>query len=98
MYIDSMNRNNVNQTDNRIREMAKVFSKIHDADTMHRFFEEIFTPAERKDISLRWELMKRLKKGIPQRKIAYDLGISLCKITRGAKIVKNPKSVTNQIL
>lgn len=98
MYIDSMNRNNSNSTEARIREMAVVFSKINDPDTMIRFFEEIFTQAERKDISLRWELMKRLKQGVPQRKIAYDLGISLCKITRGAKIIKNPKSVTNQII
>jgi TrpR family trp operon transcriptional repressor len=33
-----------------------------------------------------------------QRKIADELGISLCKITRGSKILKNRKSVTVRML
>jgi len=79
------------------RELAEAFCRIGDPKIMRRFFEEIFTPNERKDLSLRWELMKRLKHGIPQRAIAAELHISLCKITRGAKIVHNPKSVTNRL-
>ena len=81
-----------------IDEIADVFTSIDDPALMKRFFEEIFTPAERHDFALRWELMKRVREGVPQRKIASDLKISLCKITRGAKIVKNPESVTNQML
>ena len=56
------------------------------------------TNAELKNLSLRWELMKKIKKGISQRKIASELGISLCKITRGSKILKNSNSVSNKIL
>lgn len=78
--------------------LAGVFCRIENPKEMRAFFEELFTPAERKDFSLRWELMKLLKQGMPQRKIASELGISLCKITRGAKILRNPKSVTNRIL
>ena len=81
-----------------IDEIVEVFTRIEDPAVMKRFFEEIFTPAERHDFALRWELMKRVREGTPQRKIAADLKISLCKITRGAKIVKNPESVTNQML
>jgi len=79
-------------------DLVDVFCRIRDSRTMLLFFREIFTEAERKDLALRWKLMKLLKKGMTQRKIASELGISLCKITRGAKIVHNSKSITNQML
>jgi TrpR family trp operon transcriptional repressor len=65
---------------------------------MKRLFNEIFTPAEIQDVALRWRLMKMLHKGVPQRQIAEKLGISLCKITRGSKILKMRHSVSKQIL
>ena len=65
---------------------------------MRQFLEELLTPSERRDLALRWELMNRLKQGIPQRKIAKDLSISLCKITRGAKILKQDHSISKHYL
>lgn len=79
-------------------ELIGVFCRIGDKKRMRVLFNEIFTPAERKDFTLRWTLMKMLKQGMTQRKISSELGVSLCKITRGSKIIHNPKSVTNQIL
>lgn len=80
------------------RELIEIFSKITDPDAMEQFFAEIFTPREIKDIKLRWKLIKMINEKIPQREIASRLHISLCKITRGAKIVKNKDSITNRIL
>ena len=65
---------------------------------MKTFLAEIMTPSERHDLALRWELMRRLRKGIPQRQIAKELGISLCKITRGAKILKQDHSISQHYL
>jgi TrpR family trp operon transcriptional repressor len=65
---------------------------------MRQFFEEIVTSAERHDLALRWELMQLLHKGLPQRDIAEQLGISLCKITRGAKILKQKDSMSRKML
>jgi TrpR family transcriptional regulator, trp operon repressor len=62
------------------------------------FLDEIFTRPERRDFALRWRLMEMLHAGISQRAIAARLGVSLCKITRGSKIVKNRASVTRHIL
>ncbi len=84
--------------DIQTNELVKVFSDIRDEQTMSEFFDEIFTPAERRDLSLRWESMKLLMEKIPQRKISKQLGISLCKITRGAKVLKKPDSVSKNIL
>lgn len=79
-------------------EVAKVFTGIDNIRTMKALFEEIFTPTEIQDVALRWRLMTMLHQGIPQRQIASELGISLCKITRGAKIIKNQRSATRKLL
>ena len=42
--------------------------------------------------------MQLLHKGLPQRDIAEQLGISLCKITRGAKILKQNDSISRKML
>lgn len=65
---------------------------------MNQFLEEILTPAEQKDLALRWQLMEMLEAGVPQRQIAAELGISLCKITRGAKILKAKNSISQHYL
>ena len=78
--------------------IVDVFTEITDRDTMRCFFAEIFTEAERRDLSLRWKLMQQLRQGRPQREIAANLGISLCKITRGAKLVNNSNSATRKLL
>jgi TrpR family transcriptional regulator, trp operon repressor len=71
---------------------------IKSAPILDAFFNEIFTHSERKDFMLRWELMKMLMEGLPQRDIAAKLGVSLCKITRGARIIKDKKSITYTLL
>lgn len=81
-----------------INELSQVFSEIVDPETMMTFFNEIFTESERKDLSLRWQLMKMLHEDVPQREIAARLKVSLCKITRGVKIVKDPNSVTRHFM
>jgi TrpR family trp operon transcriptional repressor len=79
-------------------ELVKVFAKIDDEKTMEHFFNEIFTESERKDLLLRWQLMRMLKNGVPQREIASKLRISLCKITRGVKVLKGRNSVSRRLL
>ena len=81
-----------------IAELSEILSGINDPAEINKFFDEILTDKEKKDIVLRWELMKMLKEGVPQRTIATELGISLCKITRGSKIIKSKESAVNKIL
>lgn len=79
-------------------ELIEIFSEISDKDQMQKLLEEILTEKERKDLALRWQLMKELHSGTTQRKIASDLRISLCKITRGSKILKKSESIVRQLL
>jgi Trp operon repressor len=73
-------------------DLIKIFTNITDEGDMVALFEDLFTPAELKDFTLRWELLNELYQHVPQRQIAKELQISLCKITRGSKILKNPES------
>lgn len=80
------------------RRLLKVLSAIHDPDQLERFFKDLFTPAELDDISLRWKLLEDLHQGMTQRKIAQKYGISLCKITRGSRVLKKKDSVVARLL
>lgn len=80
------------------QELLKVISSIDNLEDLSRFFEDIFTPAELDDISLRWKLLKDLHNGLTQRKIAEKYGISLCKITRGSKVLKDKDSLVLKVL
>jgi TrpR family transcriptional regulator, trp operon repressor len=79
-------------------DVAAVFAGIRDVSTARRLFDELLTPAERKDLALRWRLMRMLADGVPQRTIATRLGISLCKITRGSRILRQRGSVSRSVL
>jgi TrpR family trp operon transcriptional repressor len=79
-------------------ELIKVFADISDPKEMETFFQELFTPREIEDFYLRWELMKDLFRGEPQRKIADKHKISLCKITRGSKVLKEHNSIILKLL
>ena len=81
-----------------LQAVADVFSRIDSAAEMRQFFDEILTTSEACALALRWLLLQKLKAGVPQRKIAADLGISLCKITRGSKILKDNQSITRRLL
>jgi len=75
-----------------------VFARISDFEEMKSFIEEILTPKEIQDLALRWKLLQELNRGKTQRSIASQYGISLCKITRGSKILKKDNSITKKIL
>ena len=80
------------------RELLKAVASIDDLDELELLFQEIFTPGELADLSLRWKLLTDLHGGMTQRKIAEKYSISLCKITRGSKILKQENSMVLKIL
>ena len=79
-------------------ELVNVFVKIEDREEMGRLLEELLTPKEMSDLCMRWQLMKELHEGNTQRSIAAKHRMSLCKITRGSKILKKEDSAVRRIL
>lgn len=80
------------------RELLDIISGIKNTNELERLFRDLFTPAELDDLSLRWKLLKELHQGMPQRRIAEKYRISLCKITRGSKVLKKRDGVVKNIL
>ena len=77
---------------------AEAVALVTDPRELGAFLPELLTPTELHDLVLRWELLELLEQGVSQRKVATKLGISLCKITRGAKILKRSGSVAARVL
>jgi len=81
-----------------LSELALALAKTGDASLIKNFLKRLLTPAETADIAARWALVKALDRKIPQREIAKTLGLSLCKITRGSKEMKNPDHAFQKML
>ena len=81
-----------------LREIADHLAAMTDATAIQQFFAEILTPRERSDLASRWRLMKLLLAGRTQRSIAAELGLSLCKITRGSRELKRQDSICRQLI
>ena len=45
-------------------------------------------PKEREELPTRIEIIKMLKKGIPQHQIAENLGVGIATVTRGSKEIQ----------
>lgn len=80
------------------RELIDIFVHTRDRGDMEILFKEIFTPSEIDTLTLRWQLLKDLYEGKTQRKIAAEHKISLCKITRGSKLLKAKGSYLKKVL
>ena len=52
------------------------------------FLVDLLSENEYNDVVKRWQLIKKLDAGIPQRQIAKDLHISISKVTRGSHALK----------
>ena len=81
-----------------LSELALALANTKDAFLIKDFLCRLLTPSETADIAARWALVKALEQKIPQREIARTLGLSLCKITRGSKEMKNPNQAFQKML
>ena len=72
------------------KEVVEIFSKIsEDKELMFEFFRDILTPTEFDEVSLRWQIVKKLNKGETHREIAGDLGLGISTVTRGSRELRN---------
>jgi TrpR family trp operon transcriptional repressor len=92
---------NIETNDPRVKEnlneLALTLAGTTDSGLIEDLLRCLLTPAETADIAARWALVKALKEKVPQREIARDLGVSLCKITRGSRELKKPGSAFQRV-
>lgn len=79
-------------------DIINVFAATTDEEDMKALFDDMFTDSERRDLVNRWLLMKDIYQGKPQRQIAADRSLSLCKITRGSRMLKKDNGFMRRLL
>lgn len=85
IYIVSMNSN--------IREITNFILKLRSREELMAFLKEMLSESEIATLSKRWRILSMLAEGRTQRDIVKELNVSLCKVTRGSKILKDKNSV-----
>ena len=73
-------------------ELSVALSRTDDPELILNFLRSILTEYELTEVAARWALVRLIDDGSTQRNIAKDLGLSLCKITRGSKELKKDNS------
>ncbi|MDD4294870.1 MAG: Trp family transcriptional regulator [Candidatus Omnitrophica bacterium] len=81
-----------------LKQISEILAKLKDKDEVLLLMKELLTDKELENLALRWLILNEISMDIPQRKIAEKFHLSLCKITRGSKILKTKNSVCKKIL
>ncbi|OGH94062.1 MAG: hypothetical protein A2538_02055 [Candidatus Magasanikbacteria bacterium RIFOXYD2_FULL_41_14] len=80
------------------KQLAQLLLAPKSEKVMMTLMRALFTPAEREQLALRWQIVKLLNSGLTQRAVAKKLKISIMKVSRGARELYDPKGGFNQIL
>lgn len=80
------------------KKLFEVLAHVQNRRDMDALLHELLTPRELDDIWRRWQVMRDLYDKVPQREIARRHKMSLCKITRGSKVLRSPGSICKSIL
>ncbi|CAN5132337.1 hypothetical protein BH09PAT1_BH09PAT1_8280 [soil metagenome] len=75
----------------RLDELLGVLLAVKTKKELTNFLEGILTPKELEEIPMRLQIVKMLKKGIPQHQIAQELRIGIATVTRGSKEIQKGK-------
>ena len=69
--------------------MTLLLTASKDKKMFESLLCDLLTPAEQTEITKRWQVVKRLAQGEPQRLIAKDLKIGIATVTRGSRALSN---------
>jgi len=79
-----------------LEDLLKMAAK--NKDLLHELLFDLLSPAEYKDLAVRWQIAKQLKKNLAQRDIAKNLKVSISTVTRGSREMANKKGGFAKIL
>jgi TrpR family transcriptional regulator, trp operon repressor len=68
-----------------IDQFTTTLLRYKDRKSLITFLKAILTPKELQEIPKRLEIVRLLKKNIPQRQIADQLGVGVATVTRGSR-------------
>ena len=67
-----------------VKELVRINNKVWAVD----FLTGILTPKELEQVIKRLQIIKKIKKGMSQRKIAEELDVGIATVTRGSREIR----------
>lgn len=99
-----MKRQGENKKDGKYKsgygeEFVDLIRKVaRDRELLNELFIDVLSPAEHKEVAMRWQIVKLLYDGISQHEIARRLKISVATVGRGARMLANKDGGFNKVL
>ena len=80
-------------------ELLQIVNRIaSDKNLLDEFLQDILSPAEYKEVTLRWQIVKRLHKGVPHQEVAENLRVAIGTVTRGSRALLNNNGGFSKVL
>lgn len=73
------------------KDVVSLIYETKDKELLGDFLTGLTTSKERRELAMRVEIIQQLLAGIPQQKIAQDLGVGIATVTRGSKELADGK-------
>lgn len=71
-------------------QLLQALCSIDDPAEMRRVLADLLTRSEYAAVLKRWKILRLLRTGLSQREVAHRIGGSLCNVTRGARLLRQP--------
>lgn len=73
-------------------EIEEILAKASkNKKLLREFLFDLLSPAEYKELAVRWQIVKLIHKGLTQREIAKKLKVSVATVNRGVREMLNKK-------
>ncbi|PIR16647.1 MAG: trp operon repressor [Deltaproteobacteria bacterium CG11_big_fil_rev_8_21_14_0_20_49_13] len=70
------------------KELIELFASAKTKVEIKELLSVLLTPKEYEELAKRWQIVKRLIEGVPQREIKKELGASIATVTRGSREIQ----------
>ena len=71
-----------------MNELSGILLTIKTVKEMNEFLRGLLTEGELAELLMRLQIVKKLKSGMSQQKIAKELGVGVATVTRGSKEIQ----------
>jgi Trp operon repressor len=68
--------------------LDRLLATCDTADERRELLADLLTEAELVDLAQRWEIVRRVLEGIPQRTVQREVGVSISLVTRASNALK----------
>ncbi len=75
-------------TQDHIKQLIDYLLAVQTPEAMEEALRGLLTPAEFAEITNRLQIFRMLEAGMPQRKVAEELGVGIATVSRGARALK----------